>query len=305
MTLVRDLAAPAWLSQTQARRLDELADFSSSATLAWIRPGWPEQWPDVAAGWIRAVAELSGFDLNVLAAQAQVVLDDIDRGDRTHFILTDATRPRDAQRGDAVSDTGATLQALVDGIGALPRQADRQLTIAIASAPDSRRASVLLDETLEYVTSRALTLAAQLLLLTTDRHGDADQRAGAWLDHGDVRVRQAAARWWSYRAASTGSVGAEFERCVSDRDEGVRLGALEALRPDKLSDSMRARLVALRGDERQAWTCERCATVNAAGGDRSCAGCRRGKSDRVRLLDGPDLVGAIDELLRVDSENQR
>ena len=74
MTLVRNLAAPARLCQVQARRMDELADFSSSAELGCIWPGSLERWQDVATGWIRAVAELSAFDVRVLAAEAQAVL---------------------------------------------------------------------------------------------------------------------------------------------------------------------------------------------------------------------------------------
>lgn len=292
--VIADLAPPAMLDQLQIRRLDDLADLAESATLRWIWPGRERRWPATTSAWIRAIAELGGFDLGVLAAQARAVVDDMDAGDATDDLLGDAGRARKPVNWSAAGDVGATLEGLVTAIGHLPRQSGYQLMVAIATSSDPHRAVELLEARLEALRLWAVTLAAHILLLAESQIPDtgataADVRARRWLDHQDPFVRSAAAQWWGFRRATSDAGNDEFERCIADADRGVRTDAVQSIKVQAMTDPIRHQLERLRAEPRCGWRCDSCGHQNPAETRLGCEECS---------TSGPNLSEALDELLR-------
>jgi hypothetical protein len=124
------------------------------------------------------------------------------------------------------------------------------------------------------------------MMLVCAEQTDAGSRAAEWLDSDDPMLRAAAARWWSYRAASTGQVLPPFERCLADPDANVRDAALIFLGASDLSEELRERLTALAAEAETRWVCTHCGTENDPGS--SCRGC---------LIVGPRIAEKVRKLL--------
>jgi hypothetical protein len=282
---IAQLARPGSLSQVQRRRLDELTDLFASARLNWIHPGRTNRPPRAIEEWIVSVAYLGGFALPVVAAQAVLLGDEIAARIEDIGFPYHNGRERPATNWSAVPDVDATLRVLVESIGVVPQTGGSQLMRAISAVPDRARAVPLLESCLETVLIWATVLAATILLACTDE-SDANERASGWLDDDDAMLRTAAARWWSAAVARAQELRPEFERCLRDDDEGVRIAALSYIHPPDLPDGLRQRLHALRNDERQPWRCRRCGHDNPGG--RACSACH---------VQAPQLTQRTDELL--------
>jgi hypothetical protein len=284
---VAALASPTILTQMQTRRLDDLADLFASACLEWIGHRWPAKHWGVLDSWITAVVELTGLDPAILAAQAALVVDEMDQGEDTDHIPYDHGTLLRPEQWSRVEDPSGTLAALVNAIGILPYQANQQLMIAIATTLDKARAIELLETELDRLAIWG-RIAAGRILLACAQDLDADNRARTWLDADDPFLRTAAAHWWSIKGSvDQDAPGPELEQCLKDPDENVRDAALWALEGD-LSSAMRERLATLRSAPRQPWQCRWCGEVNPATQGASCQRCS---------TVGPEVVMHIDELL--------
>jgi hypothetical protein len=264
------IAEPTPLSQLQTRHLNELCDFAATARLRG-------QWQDRASGrvldaepWMRAVAELGGFDIGTLVAQARLVLDDLDAGEETIAILTHNGSSRPATSWERVADAQGTLTALVGCLSAVAPEAVLRLMVAIETAPDAQQVVALLDRRLGTVEPSARTTTAKLLLRAAARvpqtgAARADAHARRLLADPDPLVRRAAAAWWGFQVAGPYGDAACLERCLGDSESGVRIEAIEQLQRHPIPDELRERLLQLRKEAEPPWVCVRCGHVTPGG----------------------------------------
>jgi hypothetical protein len=290
--LVAALAPPSVLTQTEVRRLDALCELAHTAAFAWLRPELERKHPGTAACWVEAVARLGGFDLGVLAAQASVVLAEPDADE----LLDDEARERRVEGWDAVADPETMVAGLVDAIGKLPRKAASTLAAAIATSPIPWRAVALLETIIPRRSIWAKELAARVLLMTAANNPDkgveiGDGCARRWLDGDDPFLRSAAATWWAWRARVAPE---ELERCLQDRDAGVRLIAVRYLDREQLTPELRERMERLVDEPPRPWTCDVCGEENADGTKQSCAECH---------TTCPDVAEAVRALLGVPTRH--
>jgi hypothetical protein len=279
-----ELATPASLAQIQRRRLDDLADLWTTAALHWAHPSWVAKWPELAREWLCVAVRLSGFDLSVIAAEAQTVLLDMDAGDETDSLIYDAGQAREPSVWERVPQPSDALAALMGGIGS-PHEIARAIARAIPHAPRELQADLLLERRMNEVRNWSRWFAARLVIVCAP---DPDARATVWTKDEDPLLRAAAAEWWSFRVASGSARQVDLVRCFSDPDEGVRNAALAMLGRGEISDALCAALIDLRAAECQGWQCRTCGTLNPAGGRTSCVKCSRS---------GPDVASHVGRLL--------
>ena len=302
--ILRTLASgsePAPLDQLQTRRLSELCDFAVTAQLRG-------QWRDKTSGrildaepWMRAIAELAGFDIGTLAAQARLVLDELDAGEETIEILRHYGVSRSSTSWDRVTNVQETLAALVGCLGAIAPEAALSQMIAIESAPDRQQVVELLDRRLSTIERLARTTTAKLLLRAVARIPEtgavqADAHASRLLADPDPLVRRAAAAWWGWQMTGPHGDTECLERCLRDPESGVRIQAIEQLQRHAISDELRERLLQLREETEPSWVCDRCGHVNP-GGERADLECER--CGLARLLVAMAVSGTLfgDDLL--------
>ncbi len=282
---IAGLGDPGALDWRQRRRLDELADLASTASLNWIRPGFVVERPAEAESWLRAVALLGNFELPALCSQAQLVIDEMAAGEGTDWIIYDGGRDRPLRSWERVEDSERLLSGLVDCLGLLPRQASSGLMDAIGSMPDPSIAARLLERRIKRLRVWAREFAALLLLLVAD---DRDSRIEEWIDGNDSMLRSAAAVWFSAHAAHGHDVREQLASCLHDPDEGVRERALSHFQPGELTSEQREMIEVLPTLHREPWMCRRCGTDNEAG-RTGCVECS---------AVGPELTKRVEELLR-------
>jgi hypothetical protein len=284
LALVATFAPRATLSQLQRRRMDELVDCFATAELNWINPKLVLEDPEMVAGWIRATAHLSAFDLAVLSAQAELLRSELIAGIEDHGFPYRKSAPRDPVDWAQVADVEQTRAALLAVLGRLGHHSDHQLTLALISAPNAHLAAPRLREVLASSRFGDTLRFAWMLLVCTEKT-EAEDLATEWLKSDDRMLRAAAARWWSYRAVQTRQLLPQFDRCLFDRDENVRQAALSFLEADDLVE-FRERLVDLAAGATGEWQCRNCGTSNDGG--FSCRHCSVGR---------PDVAGRLRELL--------
>jgi NACHT domain len=293
LRLIADLASPAELSEPQKRKMDDLADCFATAQLNWIHPRVVKRRPHEIGGWISATARLSGFDISVLSAQAQLLVREIDSDAEERGFPFDHGVARDAVGWSMITDIEQTRSALAAVVGLLPQSADHQLTLALASAPSPERAAPAIERLLEKTHNDKTLRFAWMLLVCTEKT-DAEERASSWSEADDPMLRGAAARWWSYRAATTGRVLPLFDRALSDQDECVRMEGLAFLRADRLTDALRERIEELAAAPLVGWKCGSCGAHNTAGSTcRSCS------------VVGADITQMLDKLLERQQQTQK
>ncbi|HEX5309376.1 MAG TPA: NACHT domain-containing protein [Solirubrobacteraceae bacterium] len=270
LALIAELADDGPLEPLQRRRLDELADFTATASLNWVRPGWTEKRPAPARAWIGAVAALGGFDPRVLAAQARLVAEELADGDDTDSLIYDGGERRVLQgEWSGIADSDAMLRGLIGCIGVLPRQTQGAILAAITSAPDRAQAVALLETRIERVHIWAREFAGLLLLLLAPNPQEMTER---WLAGEDPMLRSAAAEWLSARVAGGEDGEEQLLRCLRDADEGVRSQAISHLEDARLSPSLCEELLKLLASEVRPWMCSHCGAENSAG-KRACGEC--------------------------------
>jgi hypothetical protein len=284
------LAPPAVLRQTQLRRLDELADFHVTAVLGWIRPGWELCHPNAGEVWIHAVAQLGGFDVGVLAAQAALVLEDPDGEDGADRLLGDGGKRRPMRSWGRVERPEETVEALADGIGCLPYEAWDAQFEALGSSPVPIHTVSVLEAELGSRRLWARALTALILVVAAEQTPDdgmalADRYAGDWLDSDDVFLRHAAAAWWSFRFPAKPDA---LLRSLNDPDAGVRRNAIAYLHHASITPEFRTQLERVRGEKQVGWVCQWCGEHNGDVAHRSCTRCS---------TVGPNVYEVIDTLL--------
>jgi hypothetical protein len=291
------LAPPVVLCARQRRRLDDLADLWATAALNWVHPSWPLKRPELAEMWLGAVAVIGGFDLGVVAAQAQIVLDDMDMGEQTEKLVYDHAEgpvvPLD--RWDLAQDPATLLRDLVEMLGLCAHQVAWRAARAIGTAPQDLGAAGLLEYRLKHLRKWSRWFAARLMLIVEEDPAGAgpggDVRAIRWASSEDMWLRAAAAEWLAYRYLATGGeAGSAALDLLADPDETVRDAALDGfgLMPEHLDERARRALRATRESDRQPWTCIYCGESNPAAAQPGCSSCH---------TSGPSVRSHVGEIL--------
>ena len=297
-----DLTEPAPLSQRQCRRLDELADVFASAQANWLYPDSVLKRPTIYENWMAAIAQLGGFDLGVVSAQARLLDRQIGTGEEDELFVFGTGQPRHAEIWDPVRPVEPVLTKLIDAIGLLPRPTDNQMFWAVSSCPERQLALALLEARLPRLRNASRDLAGELIVATLSAidNSRAIALVGRWANGDDVPLRRVAAGCHAMAIADGPGNVETWHRSLADPDEGAREQAVKGLDPQKVDDFVRESLVRLRDGERRPWECDRCGTDNAP--QAACRNCRASAPQVVeairKLLEPPRSTAASDAALR-------
>jgi len=289
LTLVRNVAEPKQLTQRQARRLDELSDFITSLHFpdapATALASSVDDDPDLTQAFVSGVAPLTGLDLGLVAAEAELMLRLLESADEREASLAvwDGGAYCGLARWDRISRPGDLRRLLYACVGWHDWPAWPSAS-ALSSAPQREEALVELQQVLDDLRPWSRFLASKVMMLLDANDVD---RAIAWLDDSDPVRRRAAAGHLAKMHRDSPTARAGLERALSDADEGVRAECLEALSPQTLD----ARIVTLVRREAPepptGWYCIWCGTTNLADA-KGCISCR---------TSGPEVARAARALL--------
>lgn len=288
MAWAATLAEPVDLDPEQRRRLDELGDLFESAGFNWIRPSWTEKRAALAAGWIKIAAVLGGFDLGVIAAQARIVLDDMEGEYGTEKLAYDKGSQATLNRWDRLQDPTAALQHLVEMLGLASHQVMERVGRAVAYAPAELGAVRLLEARVKVLLGWSRWYVSRLIVLIAP---DGAERAKALAADTDPILRSIGAWYLAYRyLKSDGASGHEIFALLEDPDESVREAIVNglAILNERLDEPAKQALKELRAAPRQPWVCRNCGDLNPPQPRSACVGCS---------TSGPDVVGAVSDLL--------
>lgn len=271
---IRAFSEPSSLSLMQRRRLDELADFIGTLRYGESTPReiWNAFQGEPNLPWLfRTTAILGGFDLHVLAAEAEIALGMENASADSMSFLFDASSRRELLHWNDVPDPLQAMQTLTDLVGS-KQWASRAAVRALEYVPLKRETAVLLNQKLDAYGPYQRLHAAWLIIALQPT--DAQTRLSQWRDHGDAIRRRVAA----ITLAGTRSPD-ELAWAFHDLDGSVRAEVVERVgkRPDVALFTDLLQSVA--SSEPTGWLCLWCGTQNAAAAHAGCAVCRASSPD--------------------------
>lgn len=263
------LAPPAVLTRPQARRRELLASFLETMDLndmsAW-NPDIPET---MRERWYRLIAALGDFDVAVLAAQAQLVLEETTEGDRAAFYsLFDEAEGVSLDHWESIPDANEgrdiAMHLLAGG-----RALAHVCGTALSTHPDQEQTAHLVEARLPAVPRRSKWPAVWVAVnLSEDPAGTADRIANS-SEAGD---REAVAR---IAPMSEGGKSTHLGRTLlRDEDREVQLAAIasfgrEVQEPEPELVSLLEQTAQLSPES---FVCGHCGTGNEGSRD-SCISC--------------------------------
>jgi hypothetical protein len=267
MELIRAQMAPAELRPGQAWHLGDLADLVATFDFDQVNfmalPEAISHERELLAELTALVAAVSGLDLAVLAAQADIVLA-TDQGERNMISLlsyggTDIDTPDWSSVGDQDAARGLLLKAL-------GCRSDWLREIAawyLGTLPDRPQTVRGLESLLPSLDGPHRYLAAGVLLdlvPEAELEGHMSNYAGS----DDPMLRAAVARHTATDVVRSRAVLADLEPYCRDPDLGVRHAITTTLNVRKLDQSDQDRLGTWLQQPTQRWTCLRCGTEQAS-----------------------------------------
>jgi hypothetical protein len=292
LATVAELNEPALLTPGQATRMDELADYLETLDLNDMS-AWPlAEWTGDLPGVLRLVAVLGGFDLSVVSAQAELVVQRIEavEDDAPFFSLFDQASRRNLDRWSAVDDRGAAVR-LMSELFALGRSNAYVALNAFWRFPNPELAAPTLRGLLRRVSSspeheRLVAHALCSLRGTPEPE--------CWSDSDDPVLRAVLAR--ACPATRSGRINPTLSALLHDPDGTVRAEAIRRLEKVTIA-GRRSLLTELAASPNPPWTCGLCRTLNPP--ERSSC-----MNDRCRLA-APDPADIAQHLLRGESPPDR
>lgn len=267
LSLLAQCHPHAELSAAQAARLDALADF---VTTLGMNDGavnrLHKQPDDVLEQVIELTVALYGFDSAVLAAQAQLVLERMNRWNSTdpYFALFDNATARSESDWSAVSDPASAVIVLLRLFALGFRQA-RFAAIALWRAPVAELAAPLLRSFLPKLVPMPRNHEFMAATLASLASGPEPQ---CWVRSDEPALRKVAALLIA--PLTEGVLCDQIRELLNDPDGHVQEAAIKnvnAARPPDL-DAILADVVSRPAP---GWTCSNCRTVNNASESRSCS----------------------------------
>ena len=291
LSLLVRLGEPREVALQQRRRLDELADYLETLDFRSQVPadtlGALEH--ETRIPWLlRTVAMLGGFDLDLLASEAQLALDlEEESGDSMGFLF-DSASAVELERWDRIEDVPETEEALVELVGSTRWVCFLAITaLEHTINPDKTSALLVakLDSYPHYQRLHAAWLANEL-------HPSASRArlSSEWKTESDPILRRVAAM-----VMATTCLPTEINWALMDSDSAVREAAIEQIGKRHDVRAFHEGLRELADGRAVGWMCLQCGTQNEAETARGCAKCRTSGPDPVRaartLLDasGPTV----------------
>ncbi len=264
------------LSYSEATRLDELADFVETLDLNDASAIHLLTQPDeLLIPLIELTVSLYGFNANVLAAQAQVVLDRVAScgGSDAYYALFDAARERDQPNWDAVANQQAAVDLLLH-LFILGRAQARFAMKSLWEVPVAHIAVPLLRGLLPRLVSSTdhERFAAYTLCSLVE-----EPEPRIWVHSEDPILRAVAAE--AIQPTSENGLSEEFRQLLNDPDGHVQERALKQIATISSSD-VETILSEVASRPRPGWMCLSCRTVNPPG-QIGCSkdGCFRAAAD--------------------------
>jgi hypothetical protein len=256
------IAPSAELTRAQTRRLDELASFFETLDIdhgtPWVRTDALER---IREPWYRLIAALGGFDTAVLAAEAQVVQQELavdETGSlRAFYSLLDAAEEAPLDHWERVADQGGgrdlAVHLLVGG-WALAAVCAK----ALATHPDRRKTVEAIEARLPAVPRQSKEAAVWAILSLAD---DSEATAERFAAHDDAAVRTAVASLM--KLTEDGSPTPLGRALAMDRERKVQVAALDRFEAEVEvpSPQLVALLAQMAKRPPQAFTCIRCGTL--------------------------------------------
>ncbi|MDH3600633.1 MAG: hypothetical protein OEU26_13445 [Candidatus Tectomicrobia bacterium] len=283
------LGMPIDLPLVNRRRLDDLVDFI--ATLRYVElpeyelEGALASQPDSLRCILEAVTILGGFDANILASEAQLVLEEWDQQGHHEMrtLLFDDGKKVVLTRWDSVRDIHEMESRLVEVLGDESFWLAVVAATALMEAPIPDRVVQDIEPRLSQFNLKNRDLAAGVIACLEPT----PQRVSTWITDTDCILRRVAARLQAALFVHTLIPLEDIAFTLSDPEAGVRESVLEGLQGANLPDTLIARIREVVNDPGEIWICERCGHMNA-GTLRSCETCR---------IVGPDPQKAAKSLL--------
>jgi hypothetical protein len=269
------------LTYPQATRLDDLADFVETLDLNDASAGHLLLEPDEVLGaLIETTESLYGFDANVLAAQAQVVLDRVAScGDSDpYYSLFDAACERKKPDWDAVANPETAVDLLLH-LFSLGRAQARFAMKSLWGAPVSHIAAPLLRELLPDLVSSPYHERLAAYTLCTLAEGPEPE---CWVHSEDPVLRAVAAE--TIQPTSGNALSEDLRQLLNDPDGYVQQSALKRVAAISPPD-IEAILSEAANRPRPGWMCLSCRSVNPRPGQISCLkdGCLRVGADPAKV----------------------
>lgn len=234
---------------------------------------------------IELTCALFGFGRGVLAAEAQVVLDRLEKDESlsTYFSLFDTAEPRFETNWTVVTDPDDAVDVLVDMFSMSLAQARFAARCLWGSTLAAGRAEPILRDLVTHFDDHP---RHQYLIAITLASFPTAPDPAAWSGSPNPVLRRVATQLAD--SVSDGSIAEKFQPFLTDDDGYVREAALEKLAKTDLPD-LESVLEQLTTQDRPGWRCQHCATDNPPGSS-SCI-----KDDCHSA--GPDPAGKARELL--------
>ncbi|MFJ5695921.1 hypothetical protein ACIP9X_18985 [Arthrobacter sp. NPDC093125] len=272
------------LTYQQQARCDELADLLETLSLNDASSLHMFKYPEDIPGLIDLTETLFAFDAAVVAAQARLTLDRMDKvgGSDAYYALFDKATGRRRHHWDKVSNVADAI-ALLSKMITWGRAHAWYVAAALWDAPVAEPAALMLREKLPLLASSCEHLRIGALTLCSLVTGPEPE---SWCDSQDPVLRGVAAELCE--SSENGHLSSQHYRFLEDPDGHVRLTALN--RAAKLHPpDIGAVLEQMGNQPPTAWICRSCRTVNPPN-STSCnkAGCFRS---------GPNITGRLQELI--------
>lgn len=267
------------LTKREARRLDELADFVETLNLNDIS-AWPSasHFDVIESGWLNAVAELGGFNKGVLAAQASIVMKemehDVRSSDRQHehaafYALFDSAELRKLDNWSRVDSPDEARQL---ALSMLPASYGCAVVgaRALSAHPSQDETSALIAEVFPNLSHRVARFAVLAFVILRK---EADEAFAAIADHENPAVRAAAASFVDV-ISEDGNLTEVATMLALDTDRSVQIAALDRIadQTDSLVPGLENLLRRIRRAGSKPFRCTSCGALNDAN-RRSCQDC--------------------------------
>ncbi len=276
MELIRVQTAPADLTPGQAWHLGELADLIATFDFDQVNftalPEAINQERELLAELTTLVAVVSGLDLAVLAAQADIVLG-TELGERDMIkLLSYGGTDVDTPDWSRVEDRNGARALLLKTLGCRSDWLRELAAWYLGTLPDRAQTARELEGLLPSLDGPHKYLAAQVLLGFLPPV-ELEARMSAYAGSDDPMLRAAAARHAAADVAQGRASLADLEPYCRDPDLGVRHAIITTLNVRKLDQSDQDRLAVWLQQPTERWTCLRCGTEQASSAQQ-CARCR-------------------------------
>jgi hypothetical protein len=276
MELIRAQTAPADLNPGQAWHLGELADLIATFNFDQVNftalPEAINQERELLADLTALVAVLSGLDLAMLAAQADIVLATDQRERDMIKLLSYGGTDVDTPDWSSVEDRDEARALLLKTLGCRSDWLREIGAWYLGRLPDPAQTTRELEGLLPSLDGPHRYLAAQLLLDLLPA-AELEGRMSAYSDSDDPMLRAAAARHAAADVARDRASLADLETYCQDPDLGVRHAITTALNVRMLDQSDQDQLGIWLQQPTKRWTCLRCGTEQASSAQQ-CTRCR-------------------------------